>query len=528
MSLFSPEDSSYFPSGFVLSGSFKRLGAMTLTAKKILDRWPDLRFFANRDVTATNEGIELQRDGNSLSPSQQIFGEQFVEFDRSVVSLQALHCIVKGDSESYEQFIRSQQEPKLTWESFQSLHQLYRSVELAYTSKGWTADEVLRAAEVALVMGDFGKSETIRRLLGPHGITAKDHDDSYAELMRSDGALHRFSCFQQLSREAKGLLKRTSNLAHFGHITHFEGGSAMFRQLKKSGLLNSEPQAVAFAWLVHVCDVAGALGHKASQGAKVLNESTFRNMQPTLAACQLLATKSEAEAVSFLTQKRREMLGISVPGAAGDTIARIGAMSRKTTLEEGKELTSRFLMLKRSERSEARRLLSPPAADQFPKTPAYMPLMLVTQPLEIGLPILCEALGRYRRLLSRQEIGRDLRLNFNELAGVLKARGSDLKRTDITVDGHTGMIKVNQRRLRDQPSQTEDPPKERRNPRLPKLQSLQTGTRVLLVGADAKSIRVAIESSGTLRDAAIATAAVITAAIATDTAVSLRKRGRRR
>jgi hypothetical protein len=430
-----------------LAGSLTNRNTMTLTAQEIFDRYPDLKYLANRHVNATKEGIGLQQESGSLSASQQIFGQQFDEFDRSIQSLRVLHWIARGDPDSYTEIIRSQTEPKLTWESFESLHQLYRGIERSYTSRGWTVDDVLQAAEAALVMGDLGKSEEVRELLRPYGVTAKDHDDFYAELMQNDQALQRFRCFRQLRDEVKDLLKETSNLAHFGHITHLEGGSMMFRRLKESGLLVTKPQAVAFAWLVHTCDVGGAFGHKASAGAKVLNESTFRNMQLTFEACQLLKSKSESEAVAFLVHKRREILGISIPGAAGDTVARIGAMSRLTTPVEGRELVSAFFRLKPSERSEAVDLLSPAAADRLPNTPTYMPLMLVTQTLEVGLPILCEGLRQYLDLLARRKIDLAVRLNFNEIAGLLKTRGAELTKTNITIDAHTG--KVGQGRLQD-------------------------------------------------------------------------------
>ena len=94
--------------------------------------------------------------------------------------------------------------------------------------------QIAQAMETALVLGDIGKSEKARELFKPYGINAPDHDDFYGEAMHVIEK-HPKLCpsFARLSSSAKNLLVNIANLAHYGHITHLEGGVGTFSKLKR-------------------------------------------------------------------------------------------------------------------------------------------------------------------------------------------------------------------------------------------------------------------------------------------------------
>ncbi len=426
-------------------------------AKEIREKYPELEYLANPNVSVTSEGAALIKENEPVLPSQQ----SYPEFDRSIQSLRSLHWIISDDDAAYGQFISSQDEPKLSRASFKSLHDFYRNLEDTYISKGWKPGDLQRTLEVALVMGDFGKSDTLRDELRRYKITAVDHDDFYAQLMQSGTALKEFKSFQALPEPAQELLKKTSDLAHFGHITHLEGGAQMFAGIEQSELLKSEPEAFDFAWLVYLFDVAGALGHIFKEGSKVLNQATFENRQLTYKACTLLLkepNQNRQTAIHQLVNIRSTLLEIDrdsdLDALDRQVLARLSAMLRVPPLdkEKGKQLVEAYRSLNAELKIDVRRELSLAAADSLPLTPTYVPAMLVNavahaqktgkdlrSALETSLTLLCKGLSLYRQGIKDRSISEDIRLDFNYLSGLI-SKGEHLDADQLRVDRKNGKV----------------------------------------------------------------------------------------
>ncbi|CAF24730.1 unnamed protein product [Candidatus Protochlamydia amoebophila UWE25] len=162
--------------------------------------------------------------------------------------------------------------------------------------------EIIQAMEASLVLGDIGKSGKAREIFNPYGANAPDHDDFHGEAMQ---ILERYPnhcpTFDELAPSAKKLLLQTANLAHYGHVTHLEGGPGMFSKLKQSSLLSSFPIAFAFDFFVHTCDVAGALGHVNNRSSLVYTESFHQAMQSVMGACKVLADSKKTEVDAYNT-----------------------------------------------------------------------------------------------------------------------------------------------------------------------------------------------------------------------------------
>jgi hypothetical protein len=237
-------------------------------------------------VRKTEEG---QTTENS-SYSEQLFGQKFIEFDRTIITLCCLQLILDGSENAYQKFTADQpNSTKLLRTSFERLHA--QGIDLIKSQyAGMSEWEIIQALEASLVFGDIGKSGKAREIFNPYGAKAPDHDDFHEEAMQ---ILERYPnlcpTFDKLTPLAKKLLIQTANLAHYGHVTHLEGGRGMFSKLKQSYLLASTPIAFTFDFFVHTCDVAGALGHIHNRSSLVYTESSHQAMQAVMVACKILA-----------------------------------------------------------------------------------------------------------------------------------------------------------------------------------------------------------------------------------------------
>ncbi len=93
--------------------------------KECIEKHPEVEYLADKDVQKTEDGKEVKEG----SYSQRLYnGEHFVEFERTIVSLDCLRLIIAGDDPSYETFVSAQKENKLSRESFQAMHLLAKKM----------------------------------------------------------------------------------------------------------------------------------------------------------------------------------------------------------------------------------------------------------------------------------------------------------------------------------------------------------------------------------------------------------------
>ncbi len=396
---------------------------------------PEIIWLADVNVRKTEEGQTTLQG----TYSEQLFGQKYIEFDRTIMTIHCLKLFLDGSDEAYVEFTAAQpQEIKLSRESFQILH--LQGQELLQSKwQGLPTQQMALAMETALVLGDIGKSEKARELFKPYGIQAIDHDDFYGETIKliekCPALCPSFAC---LPPSAKKLLVEIANLAHYGHITHLEGGTGMFAKLKESELPFKDPTAVSFDLFVHTCDVAGALGHVNNRSSLVYTEPTHRAMQAMANAVRVLSdpNKSERDAYNTYICQRASWLGLDANDSSDRVLARIGAMLRLFSPEEGGVLKMAMNQLDASNREKISEQLDEQQPSQTGRTPTYMPAVLVnlsnnTQlgkskeerlvaAVTIGLPFIARVLEKYQGMLASQEISPDIPLNFNKVAGVAK------------------------------------------------------------------------------------------------------------
>ena len=350
--------------------------------ESLVEKYPEILWLADANVRKTEEG-----QATGVSYSEQIFGQKFVEFDRTIMTLHCLHLILDGSDEAYEMFTAVQPEgERLLKNSFLSLHFEVK----ALLKSGWeklSESEMLQAMETSLVLADMGKSERARDLFRPLGITAPDHDDFHGEVMRDREAAELCPSFVRLPESAKSLLQKTANLAHYGHIFHLEGGPSMFTKLKESKLAYQDPIALAFDLFVHTCDVAGAQGHVNNRSSLSYKEKTHQTMKAVETAIWTLSDprNGELDAYNSYLSFLANWLGLDPNERVERALTRVGAMLRLYTSEEGTVLKEAISKLDPEDRELIIDQFDLQQRDELARTPTYMPVVLLNLSKTLGL-----------------------------------------------------------------------------------------------------------------------------------------------
>ena len=403
--------------------------------RKCVEQYPEILWLADAKVRKTEEGVATLQGPYS----EQLFGQKYIEFDRTIMTLRSLQLILDGSDKAYQEFTEAQpKDTKLSRASFENLHLQGVSI-LKSKYRGMSELEMIQAMEASLVLGDIGKSEKARDVFKPYGANAPDHDDFHGEVMQILQK-HPKLCptFDRLTPSAKKLLSQTANLAHYGHVTHIEGGPGMFSKLRESGVAESSPVALSFDFFVHICDVAGALGHVNNQSSLVYTEPSYLAMQGVAEACKVLADsqKTEMDAYNAYLAIRANWLGLNAQDRTDRALTRMGAMLRLFTPEDGLILKQAVLKLEPEIRAKIIAQLDIQEGEELRRTPTYMPAVLVnlannpqlgasredriSQAVVLGLPFLSRVLEAHKQALAENRANSDIPLNFNKAAGVAK------------------------------------------------------------------------------------------------------------
>jgi hypothetical protein len=396
-----------------------------------VQHYPEILWLADDQVRKTEEGTATT---NALY-SEVLFGKRFIEFDRTMMTLRCLRLVLDGSDTAYEQFTAAQPaDVKLSRDSFAAFHA--EGFTLLHSAwHGLSSQQMAQAMETALILGDIGKSEKARAQFANYNIKAPDHDDFHEaamEVLRHNPNLS--PSFARLSPEAKELLLKTANLAHYGHITHLEGTASMFSKLKTTNIAAEDALALQFSLFVHTCDVAGALGHVDRYSSLMYIEPTHRAITAMKTAVAVLSDpeKSEQNAYDAYLATRASWLGLGSSSRIDRVLARIGAMTRLLTPEEGAWIQQAIHQLSPADQQMIVEQFDVQKQDALARTPTYIPALLINlmnnvnlaasreerlkKAITLGLPMVAKVLQKQ----SLQMANSDIPLNFNKAAGLAK------------------------------------------------------------------------------------------------------------
>ena len=400
----------------------------------LVDQHDELLWLADSSVKKTEEGDSLHA---ADSWSEALFGKKYDEFERTLMSLLCLKMILEND---YAHFTEGQSlSGKLDRESFYALH--LKGKEIVKQS-GMAETEILSAMQAALILGDMGKVPFARNRVLANGymILATDHDDFIEEAIKQ--CPHLFPTFNKLSAKSKLLLQKSYGLAHFGHITHLEGGPEMYSKMKALDICKRYPFVLKFAYFMHLCDVSGALGHLTNKYSKALTQDTYKALNAVELSFEYLKWGTENEAYWAYLSYRSEWLGFDPFDLHYHLLTRLGASMRLFTPIEGKSLEKGFQMLTPADQQLALDYMI------SVKKATYIPAVFVNMvngefigqnreerianTVVIGLPFVADVL-KYRE----KAMDDFLILNFNPIAGIVKKNPYLLleRKFHITKDG---------------------------------------------------------------------------------------------
>jgi hypothetical protein len=441
-----------FVVGFVVT-SLLAAGNVSSSAGKfshwvveISKKYPEVSWLANSAVHATSEGIAESQG----SYSAQLYGQQFIEFDRTMMTLHCLQLILDGSKASYEQFTQDQPvHAKLSWESFQELHK--EGVELLKSDP-----EMRLAMEAALILGDIGKTEFAHKIFAPYSIDDPDHDNFFEKVMdflqeHPELSSKLLPTFAKLNGRAKELIYLSTKIGHQGHMAHIEGGPSMYTPLKQSGLASKDPIALRFGRLIHKCDVAGALGHRNNHSSLVYTEETHWVKKGIDAAMDLLAKPepTEMQCYNAYLDYRGKPLGLNSKDAKDRVLIRLAAMLRITQPADVPALQKAFAALSNDDQERiAEQLACQDLGDNIP-TPTYMPAVLVNfstkeKAIALGLPLIARVLEKYAADVQSGKIkNREIPLSFRLLGEEVKKRPEAFANATFTFnENHEVILEV--------------------------------------------------------------------------------------
>jgi hypothetical protein len=418
-----------------------------------LEKYTELRYLARVDVEITHEAVP----SDECSPSRVLFGEQFIELDRTFLSLKCFELVLDGSRAAHVEFSRCQKAPVLEYTSFEQLHQT--ALELQRSFPGLSEDEVAEVIRVAIILGDMGKSPSAREIFMPYGAVAPDHDDFYAQML---GVLKDhpdlLPSFSRLTPVQRELLINMEHRTHYGHISHLEGTSSMFSALVHSEVLVRNPRLLDLDFFVHRLDVAGALGHRNGETSLTYNENTHLTLNAVLESCQvaLQESKAEVDAYASYLQKRALLSGFKVTDAVGELFVKVLAMCR---IYNGDARVDEFLKVFNEELLKSPRIkiflnvFCDRGSLKIGKTPTYMPAFLLNlygnetfgesgakRVLLEGIPFLAKVID-VQGIITKGEAS-SVPLNFNKMAERAKTCSAELLKGGVSINPDTGEVDI--------------------------------------------------------------------------------------
>ncbi|MDB5037710.1 MAG: hypothetical protein JWQ35_1238 [Bacteriovoracaceae bacterium] len=333
----------------------------------LIKLYPELRWLTYKtDASPEAEGVV--RNG---SPSLQVFGAKYDEFDRSIVGITTMQQVLLGD---YEGFI-TPQNPKiaLSRASFEDMRKFLQVVV--------PNDEAMDAMLAFMSIHDLGKVKSFVRLV--KGITLQidaDHDKVLVQGLHEEPIIA--PSFIRLSDHYRKLI--LDGLAADFNMGQFVQGENVAASVK--GLIKLNGEAMNF-YLAHVLyDIAGAAGGAFPVGSKIMTEPVYAGFKDGVKALQVLPDGQSPENVykQNLNSRLQPFLPKFDPNKSEDyALGRLALMSRFTGAEDLKIIAGTLSGLPESTEKLLVEGLNATGIGNWAVLPYYAPALI--ENLKIGL-----------------------------------------------------------------------------------------------------------------------------------------------
>lgn len=305
---------------------------------------PELKQLKNTSPTTVSSPTDTAEvlNNENASPSQRLFGGDYIEVNRTVLGMLALKWLMVGDHGDYEAFTW-QQTPavKLRPESFAELRKLFQD--------GLQDPKDIYALLVAMVVNDLGKdSDLAKAVIARVGDSlAKQNHDMIVYAAAKAGMIPLLDDFDAARKADLMLGLQFGSGLNAAQLAQAENVPA---NLKGALLMKGHDRAFSIKYMELLLDVAGADGHLGARGAKAMIEPVFQSFMTTRRVLQdIVAGKCDLRAGydQVLTQ-RQEMLvkdgfePLSVKKPRDRALLRLLTMSRTASKSQAKQISEAF------------------------------------------------------------------------------------------------------------------------------------------------------------------------------------------
>lgn len=247
--------------------------------------------------------------------SQQLFGTQWHEVDRTILGILILKWLVSND---YEAFVGSRVTPgqgesvRLCQESFWELRAIFM--------QNLRTDEDVYALIVSTIINDLGKDPNMATRVAPYLPKISEHDrkhmnhDTLIYHAAKNGQLDLLNGFDQSSSLYRILLKGLElgaevNIAQLAQAENVPGSLTNLK-----GILAQNLQAFDFKFMELILDVAGAAGDKDSRYSMSMTDPVWQGFQSARSGLLgiIFGHCSLREGYDQVLTKRKEMVQSSM------------------------------------------------------------------------------------------------------------------------------------------------------------------------------------------------------------------------
>lgn len=401
-----------------------------LWVSSVIIRYPELTWLA-LDTGSTEEVATVGK-----LYSEELYGRKSLGFDRALLSLQCMLWIFDGTEKAYQEFIAVQPEnSRISFERFKVLHDL--GMSLLNNNEQLSSSEMQQALETAIVLKKSCNSERAKQHFKKYVTTPTDSGDFYKQVLEALKDNPRISySVNRLSPSAQQLLFKTARLAGHEHLTHLDGGPSIFKNLKHSFFLTTDPAVFSFDLFVHTCDIAGYIGPTNNTSSLGYTEQTHRILQTMANACCVLSdlTKNEVDAYAFYLTERASWLGFDPLDPEDRLLTRMAALFKLFTPEEGLILKNGISELSSEDRERFVSYFEIQAYQDM--TPSSMLSIFfnlynnqtlgetseqrLSQSLTRGFSLLAKILEQHQEMILNDQIDPQIPLDFKAIAELAK------------------------------------------------------------------------------------------------------------
>lgn len=308
-----------------------------------------------------------------MTPSRVLYGVDYPELNRSLVSMLAVKWLLSGD---YQTFTCCQiPSTKLKPESFQQLRSLL--------AESCPDSESIYALLVAIAINDLGKNEDLtRRIENITGKTFQNHD----EVVYAAAAEHLLPSVEEMEPSLRSDLLLGLELGSRLNIAQFAQAECVIASLEGIAIMRGRGRAFALKFLEVLLDVSGAGGHINACCATQMTEPAFRMYLTTRRILVNVIGERMApkEAYDCLLLSRKEMLedagfrrGLSIHDPADRALLRLLTMGRVVEKDRANYFVRAFEDLGQELRQNVIAVLDPDGADgRAPILLTYAPALI--------------------------------------------------------------------------------------------------------------------------------------------------------